>query len=459
MTRTYRRSTVVDAPRKHVFDLHARPGAFERLAPPWSPTSVAARTGRPLEPGSQVDLRVKVGPVWNRWLAEHDAWEPGFMFSDHQVIGPFRSWEHTHHFDDEGAQTRLGDIIRYSLPFGVLGRLGAGYATRQIERMFAYRHRVTAGDLRFHTRYGGEAMHVLMTGSHGLIGSALTSFLGGGGHQVRPLQRGTSPDPGAAVWNPAAGTFSPGAFDGIDAVVHLAGESIASGRWTEARKTSIRESRVIGTRHLCEALGKLETPPKVLVAASAIGFYGERGDELLDESAPPGSGFLPDVCQAWEEAVAPARDRGIRVVHLRTGIVLSPLGGALAKMLTPFQFGVGGVLGSGDQYMSWIALDDMLGIVLKALTDTSVSGPVNAVAPNAVTNREFTKILGRVLRRPTIFPVPAFAVRLLFGEMGDALLLASTRVAPTRLNQAGFEFAYPDLEGALRHTLGRASRL
>ena len=210
------------------------------------------------------------------------------------------------------------------------------------------------------------------------------------------------------------------------------------------------------TEELCGHVGKLESPPKVLVAASAIGFYGERGDELVDESALPGSGFLPDVCQAWEEAVAPARDHGIRVVHLRTGIVLSPRGGALARMLPPFKFGVGGVLGSGDQYMSWIALDDMLGIVLKALTDTSMSGPVNAVAPNAATNREFTKILGRVLGRRTIFPVPAFAVRLLFGEMGDALLLANTRVAPTRLTQAGFEFAYPDLEGALRHTLGRA---
>lgn len=378
------------------------------------------------------------------------------MFSDHQVIGPFRSWEHTHRFDDDGSQTRLEDSIRYSLPFGVLGQLGARYATRQIERMFAYRHRVTAGDLRFHQRYGGETMHVLMTGSSGLIGSALTSFLGGGGHLVRRLLRAESQESDTTFWDPGAGTVAPGAFDGIDAVVHLAGEGIASGRWTTARKSRIRDSRVVGTRKLCEALARLETPPKVLVAASAIGFYGDRGDERLDESALPGSGFLPDVCQAWEDAVAPARERGIRVVHLRTGIVLSPLGGALAQMLPPFRFGVGGVLGSGDQYMSWVMLDDMLGIVLKALTDTSVSGPVNAVAPNAVTNREFTKTLGRVLHRPTIFPEPAFAVRLLFGEMGDALLLASTRVVPTRLSETGFEFAYPELEDALRHVLGRA---
>ena len=298
-------------------------------------------------------------------------------------------------------------------------------------------------------------MNVLITGSNGLIGSALMPFLGGGGHQVRRLLRTESHESDTTSWDPANGTFARGAFDGIDAVVHLAGEGVASGRWTEGRKMSIRDSRVVGTRNLCEALADLDTPPSVLVAASAIGFYGDRGDELLDESALQGSGFLPDVCQAWEAAVAPARARGIRVVNLRIGIVLSPQGGALAQMLTPFKLGAGGVLGSGNQYMSWIALDDILGIVLHALTDSSVSGPVHAVVARAVTNREFTKTLGKVLHRPTVFPVPAFAVRLLFGEMGDALLLASTRVAPTYLNETGFEFAYPDLEVALRHLLGR----
>ena len=298
-------------------------------------------------------------------------------------------------------------------------------------------------------------MNVLMTGSSGLIGSALTSFLGGGGHQVRRLLRGPSAEANTTSWNPADGTFADGAFEGIDAVVHLAGENIASGRWTAARKARIRESRVNGTRRLCEALASLESPPKVLVAASAIGFYGNRGNEVLHESAAPGTGFLPEVCQNWEDAAAPARQRGIRVVHLRTGIVLSPSGGALAQMLPPFKLGVGGVLGSGDQYMSWIALDDMLGIVLHTLTDESISGSVNAVAPHAVTNREFTKTLGTALRRPTIFPMPAFVVGLVFGEMGNALLLSSSRVYPAVLQASRFEFAYPHLEGALRHLLGR----
>ena len=298
-------------------------------------------------------------------------------------------------------------------------------------------------------------MTVLMTGSSGLIGAALRSFLGGRGHHVRRLRRAVSASDASTSWNPADGTFTAGAFDGVDAVVHLAGESIAGGRWTAARKARIRESRVTGTRQLCEKLARLDTPPKVLVAASAIGFYGDRGRELLDESAAAGSGFLPEVCQAWEAAVTPARERGMRVVHLRIGIVLSPLGGALAQMLRPFKLGAGGVLGSGDQYMSWIALDDLLSIVQHALIDDSVSGPVNAVAPQVVTNREFTKTLGAVLRRPTCLPAPAFALRLAFGEMADALLLASTRVDPAVLRTAGFKFALPDLEGALRHVLAR----
>ena len=301
-------------------------------------------------------------------------------------------------------------------------------------------------------------MKVLMTGSSGLIGTALRSFLGGGGHQVRRLFRTSSAAADVTSWNPADGTFAGGAFDGINAIVHLAGEGIAAGRWTAARKTRIRESRVTGTRQLCAALAGLETPPKVLVAASAIGFYGDRGNEVLDESAAAGSGFLPEVCQAWEDAVTPARDRGIRIVHLRIGIVLTPLGGALAQMLLPFKLGVGGVLGGGNQYMSWIAIDDVLSIVLHALTGDSISGPVNAVAPQAVTNREFTKTLGAVLRRPTWLPTPAFVLRLVLGEMADALLLASTRVDPVVLRTTEFEFAYPKLESALRHVLGRESR-
>ena len=300
-------------------------------------------------------------------------------------------------------------------------------------------------------------MNVLLTGSSGLIGSALAPALSGDGHRVRRLRRAASAAADATSWNPADGTFAAGALDGIDAVVHLAGENIAGGRWTAARKARIRDSRVDGTRRLCAALAALDTPPRVLVAASAIGFYGDRGDALLDESAAPGTGFLPEVSRSWEAAAAPAREAGIRVVHLRIGIVLSPAGGALAQMLLPFKLGVGGVLGSGDQYMSWIALDDVVGVVRHALVDESLSGPVNTVAPQAVTNREFTRTLGQVLRRPTILPAPAFALRIALGEMAEALLLASTRVDPAALRATTFEFRHPQLDGALRQLLDGAA--
>jgi uncharacterized protein (TIGR01777 family) len=238
-----------------------------------------------------------------------------------------------------------------------------------------------------------------------------------------------------------------------DAVVHLAGENIASARWTERQKARIRDSRVKATGLLCNLLARYSPPPKALVCASAIGYYGDRGDEILKEESAPGSGFLSDVCREWEAATQPAVERGIRVVNLRIGMVLSALGGGLAKMLTPFKLGAGGVMGSGRQYMSWIAVDDLVDAIHFALTHESLRGPANAVAPSPVTNREFTRTLGRVLSRPTPFPMPAFAARLAFGEMADALLLASTRVQPARLLASGFTFRYPDLEGALRHLL------
>ena len=254
---------------------------------------------------------------------------------------------------------------------------------------------------------------------------------------------------------PSADSFDASALDGVDGVVHLAGENIAAARWTEAQKQRVRESRVHSTRVLCEGLARLPSPPKVLVSASAIGFYGDRGDEILDEDSPSGDGFLARVAREWEAATEPAAAAGIRVVQLRFGVVLSPKGGALAKMLTPFKMGGGGVIGSGRQYWSWISLDDAAGAIYHALMTDSIHGPVNAVAPDSVTNREFTKTLGRVLSRPSITRVPAFAARIALGEMADELLLSSTRVRPKRLLDSGYEFRHDSLEDALRHMLGR----
>ncbi len=298
-------------------------------------------------------------------------------------------------------------------------------------------------------------MRILVTGASGLIGSALVSALAGAGHEVVRLVRGGGRRrAGTVVWDPGAGTIDHAGLEGSDAVVHLAGENIAAGRWTAARKARIRDSRVEGTRLLAEALAGLATPPHTFVAASAIGYYGHRGRDEVDEDSAPGAGFLADVCREWEGATAPAVQRDIRVVHLRIGVVLSADGGALATMLPPFRLGLGGPVGSGNQYMSWIAIDDVVAAVQFALTTTALAGPVNAVAPQPVPNREFVQTLARVLGRPALVPFPAFAVRTLFGEMGEELLLSSTRVIPHRLQEAGFTFRFPELEPALRHLLG-----
>ncbi len=300
-------------------------------------------------------------------------------------------------------------------------------------------------------------MTILVTGASGLIGSALIPVLTREGHRVIRLVR-AEPKPGEAAirWDPEAGTLEMAGLTGLDAVVHLAGENIA-GRWTAGKKARIRDSRVKGTRLLSESLARLPEPPNVLVCASATGYYGDRGEEILHEESAPGSGFLAEVCREWEAAADLAVQRGIRVVHLRFGLVLSPKGGALAKMLLPFRLGVGGIVGRGSQYWSWIALDDAVSAIHHALFTDTLRGPVNAVAPHPVTNREFTKTLGRVLGRPTPFPMPAFAARLAFGEMADALLLASARVEPAKLLATGYRFRHPELEGALRHLLGKTS--
>jgi uncharacterized protein (TIGR01777 family) len=295
-------------------------------------------------------------------------------------------------------------------------------------------------------------MRVAVTGSRGLIGSALVAALEAGGDEVTRVVRG-HPGHANVAWDPAKGTIGAEGLEGVDAVVHLAGESIAAGRWTQARKDAIRRSRVDGTRLLAETLTRLEHRPRLLLSASAVGYYGSRGDEPLTEESPPGTGFLAEVCRAWEAAARPAGDAGIRVVTPRFGMVLAREGGALPRMLTPFRLGLGGVIGSGAQYVSWIALPDLVALLRFLMGADGLAGPVNAVAPRPVTNREFTKALGRVLGRPTVVPVPPFVVRLVFGEMGEAVLLGGQRVLPARLETAGFRFRTPDLEAALTSAL------
>jgi uncharacterized protein len=300
-------------------------------------------------------------------------------------------------------------------------------------------------------------MQILVTGSTGLVGSTLIPALTAEGHRVSCLVRLKSKlGIRDTYWDPTAGELYSSPLEGLDAVIHLAGENIAGGRWTAARKARIRDSRIQGTRLLSGSLAQLARPPKVFVSASAVGYYGDRADEVLTEQSSPGSNFLAGVCREWESATEPAAQHSIRVVILRLGVVLTPTGGALAKMLTPFRMGVGGIIGSGKQYMSWIAIDDLVRIIIHTLKTDSLNGPINAVAPNPVTNAAFTKTLGRVLRRPTVLPMPAFAARLALGEMADELLLASARVVPSKLLASGFVFRHPDLESALTDLLGKA---
>ena len=289
-------------------------------------------------------------------------------------------------------------------------------------------------------------MKIAVTGSTGLVGSALVPLLTRAGHDVISLAR-------PSQWDPEKGTVDQRAIDGIDALIHLAGENIAAGRWTAAQKARIRDSRVKGTKLIAEAIAKMQKLPQVMISASAIGYYGDRGSEILREDSSPGKGFLPDVCRQWEAATDPATRKGIRVVHLRTGVVLSKNGGALQKMLFPFKAGIGGKVGSGRQYWSWISNDDVCASIIHCMQANGLHGPVNVVSPAPVTNLEFTKALGRVLHRPTIFPLPAFAARLVLGEMADALLLASTRVEPTKLLGSRFVFQHKDLEATLANLL------
>lgn len=437
---------------EEAFAYHDRPGALNRLIPPWESVEIE-HSDNSLEVGSRVVMKTKIFGVPVRWVAEHTEYDPPNRFTDTQVSGPFSSWDHQHEFHAVGSYTSLLDRIDYCVPFGTLGRLfGNGKVHATLEAMFAFRHRITRDDLTLQADRPTEPLRVAISGSTGLVGSQLSSLLTLIGHQVRPIVRSASGDQTAiAAWGSQQETAK---FSDVDAVVHLAGKPIADARWTDEVKRQIRESRVVKTRELCQSLAKLERRPSVLICASATGIYGDRGEELLDEESAAGDTFLAGVAKEWEEACQPAVEAGIRVVNARLGIVLSPNGGALQKMLLPAKFAAGS-LGSGDQWWSWIALDDVVGAIFHAITDDSLSGPVNFVSPEPITNRDFARALAGVLGRPAIFPAPAFALRAALGEMADELLLASSRVIPNQLTNARYRYRFTDLGDLLRYALGR----
>lgn len=448
----FRSSVDVDAAT--LFDWHARAGAFERLSPPWdAPRTLRADTS--IDVGAERELLVRIGPFSRRWLARHTELETGLRFVDEQVRGPFGRWRHEHRFESSGERCTLFDSIDWSLGAGRMAdRLAEPVVSRMLRPLFAFRHERTKMDIERHTASLSRPMRVAVAGASGLIGTALTAFLSTGGHTVVPLVRGGRG--GGIAWDPDRGTIDAASLEGFDVVVNLAGASIADGRWTDARRRLILDSRVRSTHLLASTIASMQAKPSVFISASAIGFYGDR-HERVDEAAERGRGFVADVCAAWEAAAEPARAAGVRVVHPRLGIVLTATGGALAKMLPAFRAGLGGPLGSGRQMMSWVALDDVLYALLFAMQTPSLSGPLNVTSPHPVSNVEFGRTLGRVLHRPAVMPLPALAVKTLFGEMGRELLLEGAPVVPTRLLEAGYRFAFDSLEAALRWELGRAA--
>jgi uncharacterized protein (TIGR01777 family) len=444
-----------------VFEWHERPGALERLTPPWGAFDVLERSGG-IHDGGEVTLRVRRGPASFRWRLRHSGYVRGREFSTEQVSGPLRSWKHTHRFTArEGGGTVVEDEIDLELPVGLAAAaIGPAWLRAELGRLFRFRYRRLFTDLARHAAHATQPrLTVAVTGASGLIGTHLVHFLAAGGHRVIRLVRDKRRvGDNALYWNPATGEIDAAGLSRADAIVHLAGTSIAAGRWTDARKRTILESRVKGTELVARALADMRSGPRVLVSASAVGYYGDRGVDEVDERAPPGRGFLAEVCRAWEAATQPAERRGVRVVHLRSGLVLSPAGGALVPMLLPFKLGVGGRIGSGRQYVSWIDLDDLVALVLHAIYAEPLRGPVNATAPHPVTNATFTSALGRVLGRPTLFPLPAFAVEALFGELGTEALLWGQRAIPRKAMESGFTFFYEGVEESLRFQLGREER-
>ncbi|MGU3501940.1 TIGR01777 family oxidoreductase [Mycobacterium sp. C31M] len=441
-----RYDSVVDHPLEQVFAWHSRPGAMRRLVPPWQPMTVVAETA------SLADGQAVLGlPGGLRWVARHQAadYDPPHRFvdeldSDGLLTWPVRvvgTWRHTHDFTAEGAATRVIDQVDTVVPAAAL------------RPMFVYRHTQLAEDLAAHRAAEMSPQVIAISGASGLVGDALSAFLSSGGHRVTRLVRGAATKPDERQWDPDRP--APDLLVGVDAVVHLAGASIA-GRFTDAHRTAIRDSRIGPTRALAELAATTVDGPRTFVSASAVGYYGyERGDSLLTEDATRGDGFLADVVADWEAATAPAADAGLRVVNVRTGVVQSARGGTLRLMRPLFAAGLGGRLGSGEQWLAWIGLDDLLDVYHRALYDTRLSGPVNAVSPEPVRNSEYTAALGSVLHRPTLLPVPSFGPKLLLGAQGSRELAeADQRVVPTKLEALGHRFRRPTVQAELSHELG-----
>jgi uncharacterized protein len=456
----FEKSSIMPCTSEALYAFHLNPGAFERLNFPWSSAQVVSRTAG-VENGSEVFLKIPVAPlIFQTWAFRHEGVIPKKQFQDRAFKGPIRSWFHTHSFSPLGEnESALNDAIEYD--FQISPPYLKRYVHHMLQRGFEYRHEVTRNSVADHREVleGGKAPHtILITGSTGLVGSALAAYFSSGGHSVRVLLRkeDASCPYRSFLWDPHKQSIDLQCFEGVDTIIHLSGASIADGRWTNQRKQVLWESRIDSTAFLIESIRDSESLPKTLIVASAIGIYGTTPLKEVDESSEPGSGFLADLVGAWEKATIPAKELGIRTVNARFGVVLDPRGGILKKLLPLFRLGLGGPVGDGTHYLSWISMEDLLSS-MSTLVESPIEGGVNIVSPSSCTYNDFVAALSSVLHRPRLLRVPRKAITTLFGEMGEETVFSNQRAVPSILHSIGFKFRYPDVGSALSMSLGSPS--
>ena len=441
---------------EELYRWHSRPGALERLIPPWENTKVLCRSGG-IEPGGQVRMRMHFGPFPYTWQARHIENDANVFFRDIQERGPFQTWIHMHIFKHDAEGATLTDDIAYRLPGqAVFPWAGKVLVEPVLRKTFRYRHATLREDLKLHVVASKRPLRLLISGASGILGSALLPLLTTGGHEVwRLVRRQPNRSQKEIFWDPAKGQLNLAGLPAFDGVIHLAAENVGQRRWTSKKKEQVLNSRILGTQLLAKELAKTHHKPGVFLSASAVGFYGNCQACCIGEETEPGLAFISDVCSQWERAGQVAQDAGIRTVFLRIGVVLTPKGGALSGLLKTAPFGFSRRFGSGKQFVSWISIDDAISSILHALTSESLRGPVNLVAPNPVTNKELLTTLARVTGRPLLAPVPAAIVRFFFGQMGAEVLLEGCHASSAKLAASGYVFRQPTLEGALRRLLGK----
>ena len=447
--------------REEVWNWYDSEGAFLRVMPEWEGLK-PVQVGK-LQDGEETKFRIKLGPLRPMWVARHYGVKPGERFCDVMVKGPFGKWDHEHSFERHHNESKIIDTIDWKLPFHLLTGWTSFLTVKpRLTSMFRFRTDRTANDLRAISKFSTlPRQRILVSGSTGLIGTQLCAFLQSAGHEVYRLLRPNSKvsqivqEQHILRWDEKSGEMIQGDLNGFDSIIHLAGAGIGDRRWSKKRKKLLWDSRIDVTKKLCDLISKLDQPPKKFLCGSAIGYYGNRENEKLTEQSTIGQGYLPEMCEAWEQSTHSLSKLGIKVVYLRTGLVMTPMGGILKRLLLPAKCGAMGPVGGGKQMQSWISLDDELYAIHHLVMVPDAEGAFNLTAPTPVSQKKFAKILGKVLKRPAFAPLPGFVIRTVFGEMGKKLVLDGQEVYPQRLVESGFEFTHTNLEDCLRHCLGR----